>query len=464
MFTNLRKKLSDKPIVSFIIFLALLFSLIVIIDYSRKPKDEEVKETVAKEVVVFSIGEKPTIITQARVDESGATQIVTQAPGIVSKIHVSEGDNVSRGTRLVSIGNNYQGGNAAAVQSQMAARQLQNVNETLDTQKELIQIQKDIAHKVDENTDELRNIAGQSIDDTQDLVNLNNDMLTTIEDNLKLLEDNNQGGEFDEQIAELKQAEAMLSGQQIQIETGLRNVQYQTSDDNPPAELSNLQKDATLKQIDLQEKALYLGKDLAELQLTAARIGASIFYPSSPVSGTVEKVHVIQNQAVAPGMPLVTINNSDGSYILSVQITQDLAPFVSSTQPAKLVIGDTETYITSSYVSSIPTEGNLFTIKYELDTLPDDTSLVKGGFVNIHIPLFGNCQDVNTCFIPIESVKQTQEAAYVYVVENDKAVLKEVVLGSIIGSFVEILEGLEPTDLVIVSRNVIDGDVVSFEN
>lgn len=464
MFSKLKTWTANRPVISFIIFLALLFALIAIIDNARKPKEEQADEALVKEVTVFSIGEKPSIITQARVDEAGVTQIVAQTGGIVSKIHKTEGEIVARGTRLVSIGNNYQGGNAAGVQAQMAARQLQNVNETFDTQKDLIQIQKDIAHKLDENTDEFRNIAGQSIDDTQSLVDLNNDMLSTVDENLKFLEDNNQGGEFDEQIAELKQAKAILSGQQIQIETGLRNLQYQTPDDNPPAQLSDLQKDATLKQIDLQEKALYLGRDLAELQLAAARIGASIFFPTSPVSGIVEKVHVIQNQAVAPGMPLITISNDNESYVLSVQITQELAPFVSSTQPAKLVIGDTETFITSSYVSSIPTEGNLYTIKYELDTLPNDESLVKGSFVTIHVPLYGNCQDLNSCFIPIESVRQTQEAAYVYVVENSIAALKEVTLGSIIGSFVEILDGLEETDLVIVSRNVIDGDLVSLEN
>jgi len=59
MFNKFKIWTANRPIISFIIFLALLFALIAIIDTARKPEEEEGEETVAKEVTVFSIGEKP---------------------------------------------------------------------------------------------------------------------------------------------------------------------------------------------------------------------------------------------------------------------------------------------------------------------------------------------------------------------------------------------------------------------
>jgi hypothetical protein len=62
--------------------------------------------------------------------------------------------------------------------------------------------------------------------------------------------------------------------------------------------------------------------------------------------------------------------------------------------------------------------------------------------------------------VPIDIIHQLQDSSYVYVVEDGKAVAKEVQLGVIYGSQVQVLEGLESGQAVIMNRNVIEGDRV----
>lgn len=451
------------PITVFVLFLIFLFVVIFLVSSAAEPEITTQEKGVKKDVIVFDIGEKPTIIAQGKVVESGAVQIFSQTGGIASKIHVKEGDKVYRGSRLLSIANNYEGGNAASIQASVAAKQLKNLEDTFDTQKDLINLQRDIANQVEENSQELRNLAGDSISGTEKLLDQNKDILETLEDNLTLLEQSNTDGSLDEEIFGIKQGIALQSAQILQIESGLRSSSYQASDENPPADLARLQKDVTLKQIDLQESALYLGRDIARLQAAAAAIGASIFYPSSPVTGVVEAVNVVENQVIAPGTPLATLKSSKNSLKIVVQVPKELAPFVSRSQSAKVLVDNNELELFADYVSTISTQANQHTATYTSDTIPQNIDLPQNSFVQVRISLFGNCLDVQTCFVPIESVHQTQESTAVYIVEEGIARLREITIGPIVGKFVEVLSGLENVDKIIISRNVVDGDGLNLQ-
>ena len=165
-FTRQKKKIfkffDKRPFASFFIFLGVFFILIVISNILGAPKQEEKKEAPeVKKVRVYNIGSAPKMTVQAQVEKSGVVTISALSPGVVSEIPVSPGDVVNRGTVLVSTATNYQGGNAAALQVSISARNLQNINETYDTQKELIKKQKEMATRVDENSDEMREISAK---------------------------------------------------------------------------------------------------------------------------------------------------------------------------------------------------------------------------------------------------------------------------------------------------------------
>ena len=108
---------------------------------------------------VYNIGKAPTVTLQAQIDSQGIVQIVAQAPGIVQTVHAEEGDEVGQGQQIVSLSTNYQGGNAPALQAQLANTQLKNVNDTYSLQKDIIFQQRNIATASAENTEQLRRIA-----------------------------------------------------------------------------------------------------------------------------------------------------------------------------------------------------------------------------------------------------------------------------------------------------------------
>lgn len=66
-------------------------------------------------------------------------------------------------------------------------------------------------------------------------------------------------------------------------------------------------------------------------------------------------------------------------------------------------------------------------------------------------------------FVPLDSVYQTVDSAYVYILKNGKAVSTKVDLGSVYGGYVEVLKGVTDGDHVILSRTVINGDSVRTE-
>ena len=89
------------------------------------------------------------------------------------------------------------------------------------------------------------------------------------------------------------------------------------------------------------------------------------------------------------------------------------------------------------------------------------STLTDATYVNVKIPIgVANTTNIDP-FIPLDSVIQTQEEAFVYVAENGIANVKKISLGQIQGRFVEVLSGLPKEAEVIIDRNVIEGDKVS---
>ena len=108
-----------RPLTSFFVVLAVIFLLIVVGSFLRKPKQEATIAKQVKEVATYSIGSAPTINVQAQIEKSGVIKVEAQTPGIVSLINVTEGQKVTKGTVLVGLSSNYQGGNAAGAAVRM---------------------------------------------------------------------------------------------------------------------------------------------------------------------------------------------------------------------------------------------------------------------------------------------------------------------------------------------------------
>lgn len=448
-----------KPLASFFAALFLLLALILAGNFLAPKKEETVRPEVVKPVQVFIIGESPRVPLQAKIEKSGVIKITALAPGVIQSIKFREGDTVGKGQILINMSSNYQGGNAASVQRQLAQKQFQNTKDNLEPQKDIIKTQRELAEKSESNAAQLRDIAGQSLQETRDLIDLNQSILDTLSQNQTALEQNNPGGINNTAILQIKLQKSQVQAGLNQLRTGLRQTEFQSSGDKPPAELAKLQKDLTLKQLELQQKALDLGVEISRLQLVLAQINESLFFPSSPFNAVVQRVYVKEGQAVLPGTPLMTLSATDDPITAIVNLPRNLAGSVSTIEPSILFIDEEAVELFPHFVSTEATDGMLYSVFF---IIPDSFSpnLTEGGYIPVEIPI-GLAQ--TEPFVPLDSVYQNAGQSIALVVIKDKAESRIITLGNVFGRFVEVRSGLSDSDRVILNRNILAGDKVSIQ-
>lgn len=462
IYQRLTYFINKKPLTSFFAVLGLLFLLILLGNFLTPKKQDRSEVEIIKDVQIFKIGETPKVSMQAKIEKSGVIKITALAPGVIQSVKFKEGETVSRGSVLVNMSSNYQRGNAASVQRNIAAKQYQNSKDTLNSQKDIIQRQKELTEKDESNSSQLRDITNQSISETKDLINFNQSLLDTLSGNQTNLENNNPGGINDATILQIRSQRAQIQSGLNQLKQGLRQTEYSSSNDRTPSELAKIQKDITLKQLDLQQKGLELGLEISKLQLVLAQINEALYFPSSPFTATVQRVYVKEGEAVNPGTHLMTLSAKGNTISAIVSLPQNLAGSVSSIEPSILYIGEQTVEVLPNFVSTEATDGTLYSIIY---IIPDSYSskLVEGGNISVDIPVGISQSESSTTFIPLDSIYQSADKSIVLVVIDETAVSKEVILGEVFGRFVEVKQGLSSSDKVILNRNVLSGDKVSIQ-
>ncbi|HRN96615.1 MAG TPA: hypothetical protein PLD54_04165, partial [Candidatus Levybacteria bacterium] len=339
-----------------------------------------------------------------------------------------------------------------------------NVVQTYDTQKDLIAKQREVAERTRENTGDLREMSQDSLNDTRSLLDLNQNALDDINRTIQQLESIPNPDE--QQLANLTQAEQarlQLQASVTQLRGSVRNLEYSVDDQNPPTELANLQKDITLKQLDLQQKALELNKEASRLQYNIAAVGESLMHPSSPYAAVVERVHVQIGQSITPGTTLVTISCLDITASAVISTPRKFALSISQVEPSFLQVDNKNVPVYPSHISSVATDGLLYSVIYAIS---DDAlgTITNEGFIPIEVPLAFSDTTQTTPFIPIDAVYQSQNAAYVNIVNGNKVASHQITLGPVYGKYVEVVSGVRTGDQIILDRNVISGEQITISS
>lgn len=455
--------LQRKPFTSFLLTLLLLFFTIlagsIISSLSQK---EEKKQPVIKTVSVLKIGSTPRVTLQAKIEKKGIIKIVALSPGVVSRIHVTEGTTVKTGEQLFSLSSNYQDGNQQSLQRQLAQVQLNNVNQSYSIQKDLIAKQRNVAEETGTNADRLRDITNQSLGDTRSLIGLNEQIVASLSANLSQLEQTNVQDANSQLILQTRQAISGVQTGLTQLRSGLRSAEYQVNIDNSPTRLAELQKEISLKQLDLQEKSLSLGRETSRLQYNLALVNESLMYPSAPFEAIVERIHVDVGQVVNPSTILATIQCVNVKTTAVLTTPREIATAISRVEATRFKINDQLIAVMPRYISTTATDGQLYAIFYDL---PDSVvqNVTNSEYIPAEVPIGAPATGAINPFLPLESVFQTQEKAFVYIVSNKKAQARTVTLGNIFGKYVEIKQGLKKGDNVIATRNVVTGDRIKIE-
>ena len=451
-------KIETHPFLSFFTVLAVLFLLILVGSFLRRPEKEIAEKKQPIDVKVYSIGKAPTISVSAQVEKSGVVKIVALTPGVVSQINIEEGQEISQGTTLIGLSTNYGGGNAADVQRQIAQNALSNVQDTYQQQKDIIPKQRDLADKNRDNAEQLRQITLNSLSDTRSLLDFNQGIVDSLNSNLQNLQNTNAGGANDTAILQTKQLISQFQSGVNQLRSQVKNAEYQTDTDKSPNAVADLTRDITKKQLDVQERALQMSLESSKLQLQLAQIQEATMFPSAPFSGTVERVYVHVGDSVNPGTPLALLHGAQTVKIIA-KVPSDIARKISYSDPASIHIGRKTYKEVPAYISNEATDGNLYSVIF---TLADEfqNMLSNNENIKIDLPVGIPSTTIADPFIPIDSVYQSQSSSYIFVSKDGKVASKTVELGSVIGEYVEVLSGIANGDKVILDRNVVAGDSV----
>ncbi len=451
--------LESRPLATFSVALVLVVGLIFLSSYLRTPKISPVVEQKPKQVKLFQIGTVPTVSFQGQVEKSGTTTIVALAGGVVQKVNVRVGQVVGRGQTLISLSQNYQGGNTASLARAISGKQRDLADSTYNTQLDIISKQRDLGRDNRDNFTKMAEMSRAAASDTHDVIDLNNQIISSLESSLNLLSADPVGNAAT--ILSTKQYLVQFKGSNAQLASSLRSAELQGDVSNPATAIATTQYDILVKQLDLQAASLSLSRDLADLSFRVAQINESMFFPAAPYKGTIQRVFVHPGQFVAPGTPLVAIaENGSQSADIVVLVPSTIASQVSSLVPSTITFANQSISITPSFVSTEAVSGGEHTITYQI-TGNQVGDLTDKSYVKVEIPL-GNPGTMltTTPTIPVDSVYQTENQSTVFVKKDGKATAVNVELGGVMGDYVQVKSGLTTNDQVILDRSVTDGQLV----
>jgi|AntRauTorckE6833_2_1112554.scaffolds.fasta_scaffold00042_52 multidrug efflux pump subunit AcrA (membrane-fusion protein) len=219
------------------------------------------------------------------------------------------------------------------------------------------------------------------------------------------------------------------------------------------ANLDKVKKGADEDQIKATKanvKQAEAGLEQTELQLSKADI-------NSPVDAQIASINTEENEMVGPGTPVIRLAVTEKLNV-ETSITPELRPYVNKGDKVKIQTNNNsyEAIIkTISPVVNPQTEAYPIIVEFVNST----DNIYPGMFVDISI---NKESTTNAVTVPIDAVVNLESSPYLYIVEESKAVRKDVEVGIVYGSRVEIVNGINEDDIVITrgQNNITDGQSV----
>ncbi|MDR1136569.1 MAG: efflux RND transporter periplasmic adaptor subunit [Clostridiales Family XIII bacterium] len=177
----------------------------------------------------------------------------------------------------------------------------------------------------------------------------------------------------------------------------------------------------------------------------------------APVSGTVTELLVSVGDTVIMGTPLIEISDLNDMYI-NVSLIAGDAEKVTVGDEVRIEDSERAAKVEkiSPKVAEVMSELGLSQKRVDVEvSVEDQTGLILGSDKELEIIIE---EKPSVLIVPRKSVFSTNEKDYVYLVEEEKAALREVSVGIKGDDVYEILSGIEAGDLVIVSPDDMVGD------
>lgn len=215
-----------------------------------------------------------------------------------------------------------------------------------------------------------------------------------------------------------------------------------------------LYESRTVSESHMVELEARLRADEARVQSADARLQRTVI--KAPFAGHVGLRRVSVGSLVTPGTVVTTLDD-DSTVRLDVAVPERFLSLVNTgmrvdaraaAYPDRIFNG-----IVTALDSRVDTVTRTMTVRA---TVPNAEGLIRSGMF-VSVRLVGEPRQVTV--VPEESLVPEGEHQYVFVVENGKAYRREVVLGQRRPGEVEILEGIDTGDLVVIegTQKIADG-------
>ncbi|WP_177224125.1 efflux RND transporter periplasmic adaptor subunit [Thermoflavifilum thermophilum] len=182
-------------------------------------------------------------------------------------------------------------------------------------------------------------------------------------------------------------------------------------------------------------------------QIAVVQSQLALYRLVSPIDGRVDEVDLKIGQAVSPGMNTIRVVNLNDLRV-KAQIPENYINHVHQGDPVEVIFPDAEDtlHTTLNYVSSVIDPNNRsFGIEIKL---PAHSIFKPNMMAAIRVVDYVNPHAI---VIPVNVLQQTESGDYVFVAKQNVARQVKVVIGKMYHNRVEILQGLNPGDTLIVN-------------
>lgn len=234
-----------------------------------------------------------------------------------------------------------------------------------------------------------------------------------------------------------------------------------------PVRLAEVGLQATKIKNDLTLAQAKAGVDLARLNVELSKVSKEALWVKAPTDGIITEVNVNVGDVVSPQVLLTSIINPR-QFELKVAVDSESADRVRIGSMGQVKIAGRFIDVpVSSIAPLVDSTSRLVSVTLKLPKIlfrPNQSLSAKIPVPNqvYAAESTGGQQAAQIVSVPLDAVIIGTEEQYLYVLENGRAVKKTIKLGDIYGSQVQVLEGISPSDRIIVegAKTLTDGQSV----
>jgi RND family efflux transporter MFP subunit len=212
--------------------------------------------------------------------------------------------------------------------------------------------------------------------------------------------------------------------------------------------------------------------EMAKARLEAAnqmknQVNAQLSYTniSAPFSGVITGKFINKGDMANPGMPLISMENSDEFQVIAMVPESEITKIKDGTT-ANVLVKSTNQLLTGTVTevsSSAKNTGGQYLVKVVLDKT--DEKLLSGMYTSVQFPV-ENSKETNLILIPENALIKQGQLTGIYTIGNENvAILRWLRTGKTFGDKVQVLSGLAANEQFIVSAEgkLFNGAKVSIQ-